>query len=351
MTSSSPTWCSSSPPGRGTIPRPGSSTGTTTSSTAEVVADPRIPAVVVARDAPRRQLPRPVVRRPPAPRVRPPAASTELGDDAWWDLLLRADLDGRAGRADPAGARAPPPPARRHQAERRRSPSSRRTSSASGRTAPRGARPGGLRVRLGPRRVAARHRDHPDPPQPSRCCRPCLPQPGRAPTTRRFDVIVVDNGGRTDEPRPWYAATVPPASISRSSGGTTPSTTRAVNNVAAAADARGDVLRVPQRRHRLPRPGLAARAASAGRSQPDIGVVGLQLIDARRARSSTAASILGLNGFADHLFEGMRRRRAVADRSDDLVPQRPGGHRGVPRDPAPALRRARRIRRAVRALR
>ena len=90
--------------------------------------------------------------------------------------------------------------------------------------------------------------------------------------------------------------------------------------------------RVPQRRHRDARPGLAEGAGRLGHPAR-IGCAGLQL--SGDGEIQHAGVVLGLNGFADHLFEGMRRP-PVAPRPDHVVPQRARRHRRLRRHPARA---------------
>jgi GT2 family glycosyltransferase len=116
-----------------------------------------------------------------------------------------------------------------------------------------------------------------------------------------FDVIVVDNGGRTDERVEWYQ---------ESSHGLELEVewwdddfNYSVVNNAAAARATGEILVFVNDDTDFPDPGWLRELVGWAR-RPEIGVVGLQLVDGD-GLIQHGGVILGLNGFADHLFQGM----------------------------------------------
>jgi GT2 family glycosyltransferase/predicted SAM-dependent methyltransferase len=117
-----------------------------------------------------------------------------------------------------------------------------------------------------------------------------------------FDVVVVDNGPRSAENEAWYEA--------NSSGlelhvewWDRPFNYSAVNNHAAAI-ARGSVLVFLNDDTELVDPSWLRELASWA-VQEEIGVVGLQLIGPG-GEIQHGGVVLGLNGFADHLFQGMQ---------------------------------------------
>ncbi|MGH9269590.1 MAG: glycosyltransferase, partial [Acidimicrobiales bacterium] len=117
-----------------------------------------------------------------------------------------------------------------------------------------------------------------------------------------FDVTVVDSGQATPENRHWWDARTSGLDLSVQ-WWERPFNWSAVNN-RAVATARGDVLvflnddtEVLDRSWLLEMVGWAV--------QPGIGVVGLQLTGTD-GRLQSAGTVLGLTGFAGHLFEGAR---------------------------------------------
>ncbi|HEY6533240.1 MAG TPA: glycosyltransferase, partial [Acidimicrobiales bacterium] len=124
-----------------------------------------------------------------------------------------------------------------------------------------------------------------------------------------FDVVIVDNGGFSADAEAWYGEHSEgldldvrwwdePFNYSR------------VNNV-AAADAKGEVLVFLNDDTELVDPGWL-REMVGWAVQPDIGLVGLQLLDGE-GRIQHGGVVVGVNGFADHLFAGM------APHSDSLM--------------------------------
>jgi GT2 family glycosyltransferase/glycosyltransferase involved in cell wall biosynthesis len=118
-----------------------------------------------------------------------------------------------------------------------------------------------------------------------------------------FDVVIVDNGGRSPENEAWYA--------SRDDGfptrviwwDQTPFNYSAVNN-AAARTAEGEVLVFLNDDTEILDPQWM-RELVGWASRPEIGLAGLQLIGPDGALQH-AGVIVGMGGFADHVFEGMR---------------------------------------------
>jgi len=117
----------------------------------------------------------------------------------------------------------------------------------------------------------------------------------------RFDVIVVDNGGRTDERAAWYDETFPDLDLTVE-WWDDDFNYSVVNNFAAAR-ARGEILVFVNDDTEFPNPGWLREMVGWAR-RPEIGVVGLQLLDGD-GLIQHGGVVLGLNGFADHLFQGM----------------------------------------------
>lgn len=223
--------------------------------------------------------------------------TSELGDAAWWDLLLRLDLDDDAVRRIPRllvhegrGLDVAPVVA---------------TDVVGASLDRRGRRadlePGlsGLRVRWA----------LPSPPHvtvviPTRhnteMLSVCLPSLA-ATDYPSFDVVVVDNGGHTPEAERWYEGARDGLDLSVT-WWDEPFNYSRVNNVAAAA-ARGEVLVFLNDDTELVDPGWL-RELVGWAVQPDIGLVGLQLLDGE-GRIQHGGVVVGVNGFADHLFVGM----------------------------------------------
>ncbi|MGZ6972316.1 MAG: rhamnosyltransferase WsaF family glycosyltransferase [Acidimicrobiia bacterium] len=116
-----------------------------------------------------------------------------------------------------------------------------------------------------------------------------------------FDVIVVDNGGRTEDRDQWYRDTFPGLDL-RVEWWDRPFNYSAVNN-AAAREARGEVLVFLNDDTEMPDPAWL-RELVGWAVRPELGIVGMQLIGPDGAIQHGGV-IVGLNGFADHLFEGM----------------------------------------------
>jgi GT2 family glycosyltransferase/glycosyltransferase involved in cell wall biosynthesis/predicted SAM-dependent methyltransferase len=116
-----------------------------------------------------------------------------------------------------------------------------------------------------------------------------------------IEVVVVDNGERTPENERWYAESFADLDL-RVEWWTKPFNYSAVNNLAAAG-ARGEVLVFLNDDTELPDPSWLRELVSWA-VRPDIGIVGAQLVDGD-SRIQHGGVVVGLSGFADHLFQGM----------------------------------------------
>ncbi|WP_419928324.1 glycosyltransferase [Candidatus Poriferisocius sp.] len=124
-----------------------------------------------------------------------------------------------------------------------------------------------------------------------------------------LELVIVDNGGRSDDNEAWYraqAADLSPQVIWWDK----PFNYSAVNNY-AASQATGEVLVFLNDDTSPGHPGWLHNLIGWAQ-RPEIGVVGLQLID-DDGLIQHGGVIVGLNGFADHLFQGM------APHSDSLL--------------------------------
>lgn len=117
-----------------------------------------------------------------------------------------------------------------------------------------------------------------------------------------LEVVVVDNGGRTEEHEAYYDAWRDRLDL-RVEWWDEPFNYSAVNNHGASV-ARGEVLVFLNDDIELPDP-TWLREVVGWVTRPEIGTVGLQLL-APDGTIQHGGVILGLGGFADHLFEGMR---------------------------------------------
>jgi GT2 family glycosyltransferase/glycosyltransferase involved in cell wall biosynthesis len=116
-----------------------------------------------------------------------------------------------------------------------------------------------------------------------------------------LDVIVVDNGERTPENEAWYRDEAFGLDLAVQ-WWDKPFNYSAVNNAAAAA-ARGDLLVFLNDDTEVVDPSWL-RELAGWAQRPDLGAVGLQLVDGD-GRIQHGGVVLGMNGFADHLFQGM----------------------------------------------
>jgi GT2 family glycosyltransferase len=128
----------------------------------------------------------------------------------------------------------------------------------------------------------------------------CLPSLART-DYPSFDVVVVDNGGHTIDHEQWYEANGAGLDL-HVLWWSQPFNYSAVNNL-AARESRGDVLVFLNDDTELRDPGWL-RELVGWAVQPEIGLVGAQLIGPD-GTIQHGGVILGLSGFADHLFEGM----------------------------------------------
>jgi GT2 family glycosyltransferase/glycosyltransferase involved in cell wall biosynthesis len=129
----------------------------------------------------------------------------------------------------------------------------------------------------------------------------CLPSLART-EYPDFEVVIVDNGGRTPENEQWYADNDNGLGIDVLWWDVTPFNYSQVNN-AAVRRTSGEVLVFLNDDTEILDPSWMKELVGWA-VEPEIGIVGLQLIGPDD-RIQHAGVILGLNGFADHVFEGM----------------------------------------------
>jgi O-antigen biosynthesis protein len=236
------------------------------------------------------------VRRDRLAEVGPPDVA--LGDAAWWDLLLRLD---------PPEAQVDRIPRIVHHLDRRPQPTPaqglavvRSHLQRSARVGDVVATPAGVRVEW----------EITDPPHvtviiPTRHNRPmlsiCLPSLAKT-DYPSFDVIIVDNGERTSDNEEWYANEAAGLDLDVR-WWDRPFNYSAVNNE-AAAEARGDVLIFLNDDTDLLDPNWMRELVSWVR-QPHIGLVGAQLTGPD-GEIQHGGVVLGMSGFADHLFARCR---------------------------------------------
>jgi len=130
----------------------------------------------------------------------------------------------------------------------------------------------------------------------------CLPSLART-DYPSFDVRVIDNGGRTDEREQWYRDHSEGLDLTVTWWEESPFNYSRVNNV-AARQTDGDVIVFLNDDTEVLDPQWLREMVSWA-VQPEMGCVGVQLTTADGSVQS-AGTILGLGGFADHVFEGMR---------------------------------------------
>ena len=223
---------------------------------------------------------------------------TSLGDSAPWDLLFRLDLTDRTVARIPRVVH--------HLVRRPDSAPADRAAvvqahlDRAGRSGTAAASPAGVSVRW----------DLPATPHvtviiPTRHNRgmlsTCLPTLAQT-DYPSFDVVIVDNGGRTDDNVTWYEQHASALDLTIQ-WWDEPFNYSAVNN-AAASGAKGDVLVFLNDDTELLDSGWMRELVSWVR-QPDIGLVGVQLVDPDDLIQHGGV-VVGMHGFADHLFAGCR---------------------------------------------
>lgn len=130
----------------------------------------------------------------------------------------------------------------------------------------------------------------------------CLPSLARS-AYPSFDVVIVDNGGHSVDNEKWYADNSHGLDLQVIWWTEEPFNYSRVNN-AAAAKARGDVLLFLNDDTEASDPGWM-REMVGWATRPEIGTVGLRLTD-EAGKIQHQGVWLGVSGFADHVFQGMR---------------------------------------------
>jgi len=119
-----------------------------------------------------------------------------------------------------------------------------------------------------------------------------------------FEVVVIDNGDKSvAEKQKWYDGHKGDLDLKTVWWDTTPFNYSQVNN-AAVEQARGEVLVFLNDDTELIDPGWL-RQVVGWALRPDVGVVGVQL-EGPDGEIQHGGIVLGMGGFADHLFQGMR---------------------------------------------
>ncbi|MGH9126121.1 MAG: glycosyltransferase [Acidimicrobiales bacterium] len=116
------------------------------------------------------------------------------------------------------------------------------------------------------------------------------------------EVVVIDNGGRTEEREAWYRAQGRSLDLRVEWWEEEPFNYSAVNN-AGAKMAKGQVLVFLNDDTEAIDPGWLREMVSWA-LRPEIGVVGMQLLDESGAIQHGGV-VLGMHGLAEHLFQGM----------------------------------------------
>jgi O-antigen biosynthesis protein len=222
----------------------------------------------------------------------------ELGDAVLWDLLLRAGLD------DERVARVPrvlsSVPHRRGHATASAAIAVTEHLERMGWPATAQPRDGVLRLRW-----ELTEQPHVTVIIPTRHNRKmlagCLPTLA-ATDYPSLDVLIVDNGGQSADNDRWYAENANGLDLTVH-WWTEPFNYSAVNN-AMARQARGDVLVFLNDDTETSDPGWLTELVGWA-TRPGVGLVGLQLLD-RGGDIQHGGVVLGMNGFADHLFQGLR---------------------------------------------
>jgi ABC-type polysaccharide/polyol phosphate transport system ATPase subunit/GT2 family glycosyltransferase/predicted SAM-dependent methyltransferase len=130
----------------------------------------------------------------------------------------------------------------------------------------------------------------------------CLPSLTRTEYPGGVDVVVVDNGGHSDDNARWYEQHAAGLDLRVHWWTQTPFNYSAVNNHGASLGD-GEVLVFLNDDTEVLDPGWLTEVVGWAR-RPEIGVAGLQLLGPD-GELQHAGAVLGLGGFADHVFEGM----------------------------------------------
>jgi len=221
----------------------------------------------------------------------------DTDESAWWDLLLRAGLSAETAVRVPRVLA--------HLLRRREDATPTAARVVSERLAvlgvPARAEPAGRGLRLRweldrwPRAAIV---------IPTRHNRPLLRRCLSSIATTDYpdvEVVVVDNGPRTPDNEAWYESACPGLDL-RVEWWDKPFNYSAVNN-RGARRATGEVLVFLNDDTEALDPGWL-RELVGWAQQPAVGAVGLQLLDSEGSLQF-AGTILGLGGFADHVFQGM----------------------------------------------
>jgi GT2 family glycosyltransferase/glycosyltransferase involved in cell wall biosynthesis/predicted SAM-dependent methyltransferase len=222
----------------------------------------------------------------------------ELGAAAWWDLLLRAELDARRVRRIPRVLA--------HLTQRPEVPTTTGTRVVEEHLQ-RTGQSAVVRVDRGAIRLTWAMDSPPAvtvvvPTRHNRTLVGKLLRDLAATDYPAFDVVVVDNGEQTDDNERWYEQVSGDLRL-RVEWWVAPFNYSAVNN-AGSKIATGDVLVFLNDDTELPDPTWLREMVSWA-VRPEVGVVGAQLVDGD-GRIQHGGVILGMSGFADHLFQGMR---------------------------------------------
>jgi GT2 family glycosyltransferase/predicted SAM-dependent methyltransferase/glycosyltransferase involved in cell wall biosynthesis len=220
------------------------------------------------------------------------------GDAATWDLLLRCDLAAervarvprvlghvhrRYDRPDGAGVRAV-----QEHLDRKGLPGTAMAAGQSVRTRWSGPAPKVTVV------ICTRHNRE--------MLSACLPSLATTDYAGGFEVVIVDNGGQSTDNEKWYADNSQGLDLSVH-WWTEPFNYSAVNNLGASKGDGEVIVFLNDDTTVLHADWLTEIVGWAER--PEVGVAGLQLIGPD-GELQHAGAILGIGGFADHVFEGLK---------------------------------------------